>query len=338
MIALVLEQFNHPFILKEVKRPVPGPTQVLVKIQASGVNPLDLKIKAGQAAHARTSVPAILGIDMAGVVEEVGEGVQAFTPGDEVYGMMGGVGNVQGSLAEYAAVDAALLAPKPHNLTFREAAAIPLSFITAWEGLMDRAHTGVGKTVLVHGGSGGVGHIAVQLAVAAGAMVYATDRSHKASLIESYGATPIDFTQRTVDEYVKEHTDGEGFDIVFDSVGGSVLDDSFRAAKIYHGHVLSILGWGTHSLAPLSFRGATYSGVFTLIPLLSGNGRVHHGGILREAMTIIEAGKLMPLMDPRHFTMDTVEDAYAALESRTGKGKIVLDIGVSRNPAIDLAC
>ena len=329
MIALVLEQFNHPFILKEVKRPVPGPGQVLVKIQASGVNPLDLKIKAGQAAHARTSVPAILGIDMAGVVVEVGEGVQAFTPGDEVYGMTGGVGNVQGSLAEYAAVDAALLAPKPRNLTFREAAALPLSFITAWEGLMDRAHTGVGKTVLVHGGSGGVGHIAVQLAVAAGAIVYATDRSQKASLIESYGATPIDFTQRTVDEYVKEHTDGEGFDIVFDSVGGSVLDDSFRAAKIYHGHVLSILGWGTHSLAPLSFRGATYSGVFTLIPLLSGNGRVHHGGILREATTIIEAGKLMPLMDPRHFTMGTVEDAYAALESRTGKGKIVLDIGVS---------
>jgi len=329
MIALVLEQFNHPFILKEVKRPVPGPGQVLVKIQASGVNPLDLKIKAGQAAHARTSVPAILGIDMAGVVVEVGEGVQAFTPGDEVYGMTGGVGNVQGSLAEYAAVDAALLAPKPRNLTFREAAALPLSFITAWEGLMDRAHTGVGKTVLVHGGSGGVGHIAVQLAVAAGAMVYATDRSHKASLLESYGAIPIDFTQRTVDEYVKEHTDGEGFDIVFDSVGGSVLDDSFRAAKIYHGHVLSILGWGTHSLAPLSFRGATYSGVFTLIPLLSGNGRIHHGGILREATTIIEAGKLMPLMDPRHFTMGTVEDAYAALESRTGKGKIVLDIGVS---------
>jgi NADPH:quinone reductase-like Zn-dependent oxidoreductase len=329
MIALVLEQFNHPFVQKEVKRPVPGPGQVLVKIRASGVNPLDLKIKAGHAAHARTNVPAILGIDMAGVVEEVGEDVTGFAPGDEVYGMTGGVGNVQGSLAEYAAVDAALLAPKPRNLTFREAAAIPLSFITAWEGLMDRAHTGVGKTVLVHGGSGGVGHIAVQLAVAAGATVYATDRGHKASLIESYGATPIDFTQRTVDEYVKEHTDGDGFDIVFDSVGGGVLDDSFRAAKIYHGHVLSILGWGTHSLAPLSFRGATYSGVFTLIPLLSGNGRVHHGGILREATTIIEAGKLMPLMDPRHFTMVTVEDAYAALESRTGKGKIVLDIGVS---------
>lgn len=327
MIALVLEQFNHPFILKEVSRPAAGSGQVLVKIRASGVNPLDLKIKAGLAAHARTSVPAILGIDMAGVVEEVGEGVRSFSPGDEVYGMTGGVGNIQGSLAEYAAVDAALLAPKPRNLTFREAAAIPLSFITAWEGLMDRAHTGPGKTVLVQGGSGGVGHIAVQLAIAVGATVYATDRGPKASLIESYGARPIDFSRHTAEEYVKEYTNGEGFDIVFDSVGGSVLDDSFRAAKIHVGHVLSILGWGTHSLAPLSFRGATYSGVFTLIPLLSGSGRAHHGGILREATTIIEAGKLKPLMAPRHFTMDTVEDAYAALENKIGKGKVVLDIG-----------
>jgi len=332
MIALVLEAFNQPFIQKEVDRPTAGRGQVLVKIHASGVNPLDLKIKAGQAAHARTSVPAILGIDMAGVVEEVGEDVpgfaSGFAPGDEVYGMTGGVGNVQGSLAEYAAVDAALLAPKPRNLTFREAAAVPLSFITAWEGLMDRAHTGPGKTVLVHGGSGGVGHIAVQLAVAAGATVYATDRGSSAALIQSYGARPIHFTKMTVEEYVREYTDGEGFDIVFDSVGGGVLDDSFRAVKIYDGHVLSILGWGTHSLAPLSFRGATYSGVFTLIPLISGKGRPHHGQILREATAIIEAGKLTPMLNPRRFSMETVEEAYAALQSRTGKGKIVLDIGI----------
>src|ERR1700722_15264170 len=119
MNALVLEQFNHPFILKEIKKPLPGSGHVLVKIRASGVNPLDLKIKAGQAAHAKTDLPAILGIDMAGVVEKIGEDVQGFAPGDEVYGMTGGVGNVQGSLAEYAAVDAALLAPKPPNMPFR---------------------------------------------------------------------------------------------------------------------------------------------------------------------------------------------------------------------------
>lgn len=304
-----------------------GKGEVLVRILASGVNPLDLKIKAGQAAHAKTTVPAILGIDMAGVVEKIGEGVTGFAPGDKVYGMTGGVGGVQGSLAEYAAVDYRLLALKPGNLSMREAAAIPLSFITAWEGLVDRAHTREGKTVLVQGGSGGVGHIAVQLAIALGAKVFATDRVGKASLIESYGATPIDFTTSTVDEYVKEHTNDEGFDIIFDTVGGTTLDDSFRALKHYHGHLLSILGWGTHNLAPLSFRGATYSGVFTLLPLLSGKGRENHGEIMREATALIEAGELTPLIDPHHYTMDTAEDAYAALENRTAKGKIIVEIG-----------
>jgi NADPH2:quinone reductase len=326
MKALILEKFNTPFVLKEVNKPIPGNGEVLVRILASGVNPLDMKIRAGQAAHAKTTVPAILGIDMAGVVEKTGAGVTGFVPGDEVYGMTGGVGNVQGSLAEYAAVDARLLALKPANLSMREAGAIPLSFITAWEGLVDRARTREGKTVLVQGGSGGVGHIAVQLAIALGAKVFATDRATKASLIESYGATPIDFTNSRVEDYVKKQTNDEGFDIVYDTVGGTTLDDSFRALKHYHGHVISILGWGTHNLAPLSFRGATYSGIFTLLPLLSGKGRAHHGEILREATALIEAGKLTPLMDPHSYTMETVEDAYAAMEGRTAKGKIVIEI------------
>src|SRR5882757_9208703 len=128
MKALVLETYNARFILKNTKTPVPGKGEVLVKIMASGVNPLDLKIKAGQAAHAKVVLPAILGIDMAGVVERVGEGVVGFKEGDEVYGMTGGVGGVQGALAQYAAVDSRLLAKKPANLSMREAAAIPLSF------------------------------------------------------------------------------------------------------------------------------------------------------------------------------------------------------------------
>jgi len=165
---------------------------------------------------------------MAGVVESVGEGVTGFKRGDEVYGMTGGVGGVPGSLAEYAAVDNRLLAIKPSRLSMREAAAIPLSFITAWEGLVDRAHVGEGKTVLVQGGAGGVGHIAVQLAVALGAKVFATGRAAQFPLLAGYGTTPIDFTTLTVEEYVREYTGAEGFDIVFDTVGGEILDDSFR--------------------------------------------------------------------------------------------------------------
>ena len=326
MKALILEAHNTSFLLQEVATPVPGPGEVLVRILASGINPLDLKIRAGQAAHAKVSLPAILGIDMAGVVERVGEGVTGFKKDDEVYGMTGGVGGVPGSLAEYAAVDGRLLAIKPSRLSMREAAAIPLSFITAWEGLVDRAHAGGGKTVLVQGGAGGVGHIAVQLAIALGAKVFATGRTAQFPLLAGYGATPIDFTTLTVEEYVREYTGAEGFDIVFDTVGGTTLDDSFRALKQYQGHGLSILGWGSHSLAPLSFRGATYSGVFTLYPLLSGQGRAHHGEILREATALIDAGKIIPMIDPHRYTLATVEEAYAAMENRTAKGKVVVEI------------
>jgi NADPH:quinone reductase-like Zn-dependent oxidoreductase len=158
MQAAILDGPRLAFRLASVDQPIPARGQVLVRIHASGVNPLDLKIRAGQAAHARHPFPAILGIDLAGTVEAVGPEVSSFREGDEIYGMTGGVGGVQGSLAEYAAVDAALLARKPANLSMREAAALPLIFITAWEGLVDRARVQTGQKVLIQGGAGGVGH------------------------------------------------------------------------------------------------------------------------------------------------------------------------------------
>src|SRR5262245_10842773 len=126
MLAAILDLPNAPFRLTEVARPVPRAGEVLVRIKASGVNPLDLKIHAGQAAHARQPLPAVLGIDLAGVVEETGPGVSGFSRGDAVFGMTGGVGGLQGSLAEYAAVDANLLAKQPSGLSMRDAAALPL--------------------------------------------------------------------------------------------------------------------------------------------------------------------------------------------------------------------
>lgn len=168
MRAVVLEQFGGPLTLSELATPAAGPGQVLVRVAASGVNPLDTKIRAGKAAHARSRLPAVLGVDLAGVVEAVGPEVTGFTPGDEVYGLTGGVGELQGSLAEYAAVDARLLAHKPVSLSPREAAALPLTVITAWEGLVDRAQVKTGQRVLVHGGAGGIGHVAIQIARARG--------------------------------------------------------------------------------------------------------------------------------------------------------------------------
>lgn len=324
MSAAVLDTPGAPFRMAKVARPAAGPGQVLVRIVASGVNPLDAKIRAGEAAHARQPLPAILGIDLAGTVEAVGAGVAGFRRGDEVYGMTGGVGGLQGSLAEFAAVDARLLAPKPANITMREAAALPLIFITAWEGLVDRAAVGAGQKVLVQGGAGGVGHMVIQIARAFGAEVFAVDSKSKTSVLDELGATPIDRTT-AVEQYVSQHTGGRGFDIVYDTVGGAALDASFQAVRRF-GHVVSALGWGTHALAPLSFRAASYSGVFTLLPMLSGEGREHHGEILREATRLVEAGKVLPRLDPRTFTLETVGDAHAAITGRSATGKIVVDI------------
>lgn len=328
MRALVLKQYATPLELTEIEAPAAGPGQVLVKTAASGVNPLDIKIRAGKAAHAERVLPAVLGLDLAGVVEAVGDGVGGFSSGDEVYGLTGGVGDLQGSLAEYAAVDARLLAHKPAALTLREAAALPLVAITAWEGLVDRADVSAEDKVLVHGGAGGIGHVAIQIARAHGAEVFATGSPSSLAAIEELGATPIDYTSTDVHEYVAAHTGGEGFDVVFDTVGGATLDASFAAVRIYTGHVVSALGWGTHSLAPLSFRGATYSGVFSLLPMLTGNGRDHHGEIMARAAELADKGSLKPIVDARHFTLETVADAHSLVESGAAKGKVVVDVGL----------
>lgn len=324
MRAYVVEHVQGAFREVDVPCPVPRPGQVLVRVHASGVNPLDTKIRAGKAAHARQPLPAVLGLDMAGEVVEVGPGVSAFRRGEAVYGMVGGVGGVQGTLAEYVAVNAGLLAAKPKSLSMRQAAALPLVTLTAWEGIVDRAKVRSGQKVLVHGGAGGVGHVAVQLAKSMGADVFATVSRDKWPIVESFGATAIDYRAVTPEQYVDLHTGGEGFDVVYDTVGGTTIDVSFAAVKRNTGHVVSCLGWTTHSLAPLSFRGASYSGVFSLLPLLTGLDQAHHGQILREAAALVDVEKLKPLVNDRRFPVAEIASAHALVESGT-IGKVVVE-------------
>jgi NADPH:quinone reductase-like Zn-dependent oxidoreductase len=142
------------------------------------------------------------------------------------------------------------------------------------------------------------------------------------------GAVAID-AKRDVASYVAEHTDGQGFDLVYDTVGGPVLDASFEAVRRF-GHVVSCLGWGTHKLAPLSFKQATYSGVFTLQPLIADEGREHFGDILDEARKLVETGKLSPRLDPRAFALEDLGLAYDAVLGTNGaprqRGKIAIKI------------
>jgi NADPH:quinone reductase len=324
MRAAIFEQYGRPFHVTSISRPEPGPGEVLVRIRASGINPLDLKIHEGAAAHARQAPPAILGLDMAGIVESLGPDVSGFKEGDEVYGMVGGVGGIQGTLAEFAAVDSDLLAHKPVNLSFREAAVLPLVVITAWEGLVDRMQVKSGQALLVQGGGGGVGKAAIQLARHFGADVFATGSESSRGVIERAGATFID-SGAAVADYVGRLTGG-GFDLAYDTIGGAGLDASFQAVKKF-GHVVSALGWGTHLLAPLSFKAASYSGVFTLMPLLTGEGRRHHGEILREAAQLVEAGELSPNISTERFALESAFKAYQAVAGRRSRGKIAVDIG-----------
>ncbi|MBW9114702.1 zinc-dependent alcohol dehydrogenase family protein [Rhizobium cauense] len=322
MLAAIVEMAGKPAILKTIARPTPKAGEVLVRVKASGLNPLDLKIRAGLAAHAKQPLPAILGIDLTGVVEDLGDGVTEFSVGDEVYGMTGGVGGHQGSLAQYSAVDVRLIAQKPSSITMREAAALPLAAITAWEGLIDLAHVKAGEKLLVIG-AGGVGQIVIQIGRAIGADVYAIDRS-KGEFITDMGATSL-AVETGILEHLEVHTAGHGFDVVYDTVGGEGLDTAF-AAVARRGRVVSCLGWGTHALAPLSFKSASYAGVFTLVPLLTGEGRERHGEILREVASIVDDGKLRALVDGRTYGLDTLNDAFSLLESRANTGKVVVSL------------
>lgn len=126
-------------------------------------------------------------------------------------------------------------------------------------------------------------------------------------------------------ELVRHFTGGRGFDVVYETVGGAVLDASFAAIRRF-GHVVSALGWGTHALAPLSFRAGTYSGAFTLLPLITGEGRMHHGEILAQATALIEAGKLSPHLDPRVFGLEEVAAAHDAVATGGAGGKVVVSI------------
>jgi NADPH2:quinone reductase len=283
------------------------------------VNPLDTKIRAGKAAHAKQPLPAVLGLDMAGVVDEVGPGVTAFHPGDEVFGMVGGVGGLQGTLAEFVVANADLIALKPKSLSMREAAALPLVTITAWEGIVDRAEVHGGQKVLVHAGAGESGTSLCRSQRLSGRRSSPRFRSTSNTSSKSSAqprSTIAPFPRSSMSPFIPQ---------VYDTVGGATIDASFVAVKRYTGHVVSCLGWSTHSLAPLSFRGATYSGVFTLMPLLTGFGQAHHGSILREAAALVDDGKLRPLLNKQRFFSANIDAAHALVESGA-LGKVVVDL------------
>lgn len=329
MKAAILNQYGDSATFADETLPRPGvtPGNVLVRVAATSVNTVDTMIRSmgSELAPISPSLPAVLGMDFAGTIEEIGDGVEGFAIGDEVYGCAGGLADIQGALAQYMVADARLIALKPKSLSMREAAAIPLVGITAYEGLT-RAGVDQGQKVLVHGGAGGVGHIAVQLAAAFGAEVYSTGSGvEQLEVIRGFGAQAIDFRDQTVADYVQEHTSGAGFDVVFDSVGGANLSNSFDAAAL-NGQVATTVAMTELDLTPAHFKGLSLHVVFMLIPMLHDFRRRSHGTILANLAKLVDAGKLRPLLDKSRFGLSEADRAYARLSSGEAIGKVVINI------------
>ena len=278
MKAMVLNAYGADAVFQasELPQPAVKAGHVVVRVAATSVNTVDTMIRQmGKDLPLSPDLPAVLGMDFAGTIEAVGEGVSDFAPGDEVYGCAGGLADLQGTLAEYMLADAKLIAHKPKSLSLREAAALPLVGITAYEGL-HRAGAKAGQKILVHGGAGGVGHVAVQLARQLGAEVYATASGGKPmDVIKQYGATPINYKTETVADYVEKHTGAAGFDVVFDSVGGANMTNSFEAAAL-NGQVVSTVAMLELDLTPVHFKGLSLHVVFMLIPMLYDHKREVH--------------------------------------------------------------
>jgi NADPH2:quinone reductase len=332
MKAVVLNAYgpDAPFTVAELPRPTAAPGHVVIAVEATSVNPVDTKIRAGGRVGLAPALPAVLHGDVAGTVAEVGPGVTEFEVGDRVYGCAGGVLGSGGALAEFMHADADLIAHAPTRLPLPEAAALPLVAITAWEGLFDRALLQPGQRVLVYGATGGVGHVAVQLARWAGAVVDAVVSSpEKAAIANSLGATHVyNRTLEALPEAVEKHTRGAGYDIVFDTVGGPTLEEAFTLAAPY-GHVIAIQSGGkeAYTLAPMHAKGLSLHFVFMLMPLLHHKGRAQHGGILREVARLVDTGDLRPLVDPARFTFADVARAHAHVTQGKAVGKVVVRKG-----------
>ncbi|MCW5589437.1 MAG: zinc-binding dehydrogenase [Legionellales bacterium] len=328
MRAMIIREFGdaNVFSLGEVANPEIASGQVLIKVAASSVNQLDIKMRSGAVPAITPPFPAILNGDVAGTVVKVATDVKHIAVGDEVYGVAGGIGHVPGALAEYMAVDARLIAKKPQSLNFLTSAGVPLVGITAYIGIMQKVRIKPGMQVLVHGGLGGVGHLAVQLAKAQGAIVTATvASSEQFAQAREFGAdNTVDFRSEKVADYVNRITNGTGFDVIYDTVGGPNLNNSLAAIKNF-GDIVTTVARTTLDITPLHDKSANLHVVFMMLPLLYEEGRAAYHHYLTELATLIDQQKVRLLSDPTTFKFSEITKAHQYLESGKAQGKVLLE-------------
>ena len=333
MEAILIKTPGNPDVLqlKSIPKPqIQQPQEILIRLKAAGVNPIDTKLRRRGTFYPE-EMPAILGCDGAGIVEEIGTGVTKFKPGDEVYFCAGGLGKQgTGNYAQFAVVDENFVATKPKSISFAEAAAAPLVLITAWESIYDRGRLESEQTALIHAGAGGVGHVAIQLAKIRGAKVATTvSTQDKARLARQLGADyPILYKDTNFVEAILNWTDGKGVDLAFDTVGGQNFYDTFGAVKVY-GDIVTILAPGTENMnwKVARDRNLRISLELMLTPALQGlyASQKYHGEILEQCATWIDEGKLTIHLS-QTFPLAQAAIAHQALENGTILGKTALVI------------
>lgn len=331
MRAARFGSYGPPEVLSvdEVPRPVPGPDDVLVAVHAASVNPIDTKIRrGGQRGVIRLKLPWITGLDVSGVVVEVGARVTRFRAGDAVFGSPSH--RRPGTMAEYVAVAAGELAAKPASVSHVEAASLPLVALTAWEALVRLAGLGAGETVLIQAGAGGVGTVAIQLARHLGARVVTTCSAGNAALVRELGAERvIDYRSERWDEAVS------GLDVVLDALGG---EEKARALGVLRrgGRLVSL----NSDLPACSARYGPHLGVLVAVARMAAIGargrlghgvRVRHalrpsdGAVLGEIGALVDAGVIRPVID-RVLPLDAIAEAHRYVESGRARGKVVVAI------------
>lgn len=291
---------------EDAPRPVPAADEVLIRVHAAGVNPLDWKVRAGYLqGMLNYAFPVIIGTDVSGVVEEAGADVTGFQAGDAVYGYVDVTR--AGAYAEYVAVPATMVVRMPQSLDHVQAAAVPLGALTAWQSLFDTAELDAGQTVLIHGAAGGVGTFAIQLAKLRGARVVGTASGHNLDFLRQLGADEaIDYTTTRFEEAVRD------VDLVLDAVGGETTQRSWGVLK-RGGMLISLPGQSSPEIA--AAHGVRQPAFYTRASAQD----------LTEIAGLIDAGQLKPIVG-RVFPLQEARHAHELSESGHARGKIVLRV------------
>jgi NADPH:quinone reductase-like Zn-dependent oxidoreductase len=308
MRAIVIHAYGGPEVMKleEVARPEPAENEVLIRVVAASINPVDVAIRKGYLAKLVGNFPLILGMDAAGIVEKVGNKVTKCKVGDPVVAFLTLKG--EGGYAEFVTAKEDELALKPSPVSFEQAAGVGAAGSTAWEALVDTANLRAGQTVLIHGGSGGVGHLAIQIAKAKGAKVFATASTTNQDFLRQMGAdVAIDYTRTKFEDVAKD------VDVVLDTVGRDTLERSYAVVK-KGGIIVSIVDEPSPAaLEAHGIRGVT----LRCTP---------KAGVLEELSKLMEAKKLTPVIS-QTFPMTQVVQAQDQIATGHTRGKIVLNIG-----------